>query len=254
MERNIIFYFSGTGNSLKVTKDIAASIEGCEIAPMSKPHTLDSDYERIGFVFPCYCQGLPNITKRFISSLNLSANKNAYYFAVVTCGAAPGNCLAQVNGILHSKGLALKYGNTVKMFANYVALYKMESNAAERAAESDKATLQISAEILQKKQSQIPGSNFILSLVYRAMAGTYAKKSKGFQVSDTCNGCKSCVNVCPVGNISVQNNKPVFAEKCEQCMACIQWCPKQAINYKTKTQTGGRYHHPDINYQDMANR
>jgi epoxyqueuosine reductase QueG len=52
----------------------------------------------------------------------------------------------------------------------------------------------------------------------------------------------------------MQGSKPVFKEQCEQCMACIQWCPKQAINYKTKTQTRGRYHHPDISYQDMADK
>jgi flavodoxin len=165
MERNIIFYFSGTGNSLKVARDIAAGIPICEIARMNKSYSPESGYDRIGFVFPCYCQGLPNITKRFVESLDLSANKSTYYFAVVTCGASPGNCLAQVNGILHKKGLALQYGNIVKMFANYVGLYEMADNPAQRAAESTKATQPITAEIIKKTVNPQSKCNRILRFV-----------------------------------------------------------------------------------------
>ena len=51
MSKNIIFYFSGTGNSLKVAKDIAAAIEDCELISMGRSHKLSGTYDRIGFVY-----------------------------------------------------------------------------------------------------------------------------------------------------------------------------------------------------------
>jgi ferredoxin len=251
MKQNVVFYFSGTGNSLKVARDIADEISDCEVASMSRAASLSGTYERIGFVFPCYSQGIPNIVTRFISALDLSMHKDAYYFVVVTCGASPGNCLAQVKSLLENKGLQVQYGSVVKMFANYVALYKMANNPTERAAESSIAVKQVCAEINRRVQNKIPRSNFVLSLLYNIMSSSYAVKSKGFRVSDACNGCKNCANICPVDNITMKGDKPIFDSKCEQCMACIQWCPKKAIDYKKKTQTRGRYHHPDISFRDM---
>lgn len=40
MSKNIIFYFSGTGNSLKVAKDFSTGIQDCELISMGKPHKL----------------------------------------------------------------------------------------------------------------------------------------------------------------------------------------------------------------------
>jgi ferredoxin len=259
MERNIIFYFSGTGNSLKIAKDIAAKLENCELVSMGKPgksFTLPDAYEynRIGFVFPCYAQGMPVVVERFIKSLDLAQRIGAYYFSVVTCGATPGNCLAQVNALLWEKELALNYGKAVKMFANCITLYKMAGNPGERAEQSDKEARKITVDIMTKAASVIPKTKPLPALLYKSMVPSYSKKAQEYQVSDSCIGCKTCANICPVDNITFNGTtgKPVFGDHCEQCMACIQWCPRQAINYKNKTQKRGRYHHPDITLDEMT--
>jgi ferredoxin len=265
MERNIIFYFSGTGNSLKIARSIAAKIENCEIVSMGKPFALSNTYEhnRIGLVFPWYAQGMPVVTERFIQSLDLTQNKDAYYFSVVTCGASPGNCLAQVQALLQEKHLTLHYGKVIKMFANCITLYKMANNPKERAERSDEESQKITADIVIKAASTIPKTNALLTLIYKSMVSSYAKKALEYRVSDTCIGCKTCMNICPVNNItfheinsghpgtSSQPGLPIFGDHCEQCMACIQWCPHQAINYKNKTQKRGRYHYPGITLDEM---
>jgi formate hydrogenlyase subunit 6/NADH:ubiquinone oxidoreductase subunit I len=263
MKRNIIFYFSGTGNSLKVAKNIASILKYCDVVSMDKPYMISGTYERIGFVFPCYAQGMPLITTRFIGSLNLSENKNAYYFAVVTCGANPGNCIAQTDKLLKAKGISLHYGNTIKMFANCITLYKMANNPKERAEKSDRESQMIAANVLTKAATPIPKSKPLLAFLYKSVVPGYAKKAKEYRISDGCTSCKTCANICPVDNITFSETKsyhpgaprrpglPIFGDQCEQCMACIQWCPQLAIDYKQKTQRSRRYHHPDITVDEM---
>jgi len=59
MSKNIIFYFFGTGNSLKAAKDIANAIEDCELISMRESRMLSSTYEQIGLVYPIYIGGMP---------------------------------------------------------------------------------------------------------------------------------------------------------------------------------------------------
>ncbi|GHU40529.1 flavodoxin [Spirochaetia bacterium] len=259
MEKNIIFYFSGTGNSLRVANIIAQKIGDCGIINIAKysgsgkdKFVLDGIPARIGFVFPCYAFGLPNMMTQFIKSLELSSIRSAYFFAVATCGGGAGNCLGQVQELLSSKRLDLTYGAVIKMFANCITLYKMADTAWERAIESDKEAQKVAGEIADLKGTGIPKQKGILNLAYKFMSNSFTARGKNYRASDACIGCGNCVKICPANNITLQNDKPQFGDKCEQCMACIQWCPMQAINYKSKTQNSGRYHHPNISYEDMV--
>ncbi len=76
---------------------------------------------------------------------------------------------------------------------------------------------------------------------------------KNYTVDDKCNGCSICQKVCPVNNIIMEDNKPLWNKKCEQCYACLQWCPKESIQVGKKTIGVKRYHHPNITIKDIQN-
>ena len=252
MSKNIIFYFSGTGNSLKVAKDIATAIEDCELISMGKSHKLSGTYERIGFVYPVYGGGMPGVVDRFIKALDLSVSKSSYIFSVCTSGSGSAGGLTNISKIIGAKGGKLSYGGTIRCFSNYVGLYAMGSDADSKAKAQNEATKQVTKDI-QNLTVKPPFKNSPLALIHGPFIKSLAKKDKGFNVNKVCNGCATCDKVCPVGNIKMQDGKPMFLHHCEQCMACVQWCPKQAINYKNKTQDRGRYHHPDITLKEMIN-
>jgi ferredoxin len=48
---------------------------------------------------------------------------------------------------------------------------------------------------------------------------------------DTCTGCESCVDCCPVEAISMQDGvAEVSADDCIDCGACVGECPVEAIS------------------------
>ncbi|HBF38330.1 MAG TPA: flavodoxin [Firmicutes bacterium] len=253
MSKNIIFYFSGTGNSLKVAKDIATAIEDCELISMGKLHNLSSTYERIGIVYPNYAGGMPAVVERFVKVLDLSVNKSSYVFAVCTSGSGTGGGITKIRKIIGDKGGKLSYYESIRCFSNYVGLYAMGNDADNKAKAQSQATKQIIKDI-QSFAVKPPAKSNPMELMHGPFMKLLANRDKGFNVNEACNGCTTCSKVCPVGNIKMLDGKPMFLHHCEQCMACIQWCPKQAINYKDKTQKRGRYHHPDITLAEMINK
>lgn len=47
--------------------------------------------------------------------------------------------------------------------------------------------------------------------------------------SRSCNGCRLCEQLCPVGAIELRNGRPYWTYKCESCMRCYSVCPKRAV-------------------------
>ena len=64
-----IYYFSATGNSLKLSQDIAAAFGGAGLFRMTPSAGITaSDSRIVGFIFPVYMGGLPGIVRRFLES------------------------------------------------------------------------------------------------------------------------------------------------------------------------------------------
>ena len=129
---NIVFYFSGTGNCLKIAKDISKEIGNYEIVSMAKSFDFSKQYDSIGFIYPTYFWGLPKKVIEFIEKINLENNKKAYFYAITTHGGSPGNAVYQLYELLYKKhNIKLNYGQKLKMFSNYVVMYEMSDKVNE---------------------------------------------------------------------------------------------------------------------------
>ena len=53
--------------------------------------------------------------------------------------------------------------------------------------------------------------------------------AKTFFATKKCTGCTICVDYCPVGAISIIDDRPYWSFYCESCMRCMNICPMQAI-------------------------
>jgi flavodoxin/formate hydrogenlyase subunit 6/NADH:ubiquinone oxidoreductase subunit I len=258
MRKNIIYVFTGTGNSLWAAKKISEELENCEIVSMGchKEYTLTDEYDVIGFVYPTYYRGIPARVRDFVLQLDFQNNKNAYFFAVATCGSVNTACNAtvQMRNLLKRKGITLSYAEKLDMFSNYIIMYNMRETVEEETQQSAR-DLEPIIDNIKKRTVDLtaPRIKPFQQLMYKGFMHFIHHMDKHFNVSDACTHCGICQKVCSVNNIDLgQDNKPYFKHHCEHCLACIQHCPANAINYKDKTQNKKRYTHPDIPWKELA--
>ena len=252
---NIVFYFSGTGNCLKVAKTIVKELGNGEIVSMAKPgkYNLLKQYDTIGFVYPTYFWGLPKKVIDFIENLNVNNNKNTYYYSITTYGGSAGNAIYQLYELLFNRhDIKINYGQKLQMFSNYVIIYDMSEKIDEITKKSNEKLVPIIDSIKMRKNNKINKSTKIFSFINKGFIKKVAGMDKDFTINNNCTGCGICKEVCPVKNIELVNNKPQYSHHCEQCVACIQYCPQKAINYKNVTQTRRRYTNPEINYKELS--
>ena len=251
---NIIFYFSGTGNSLKVVKTLAEKLGSGKIVSMAKSenYNMEESYNSVGFVYPTYCWGLPNIVRKFIENSKFDTNKTAYYYSVTTYGGIVGNGISQFKELLFDKhSVALNYGTKLKMVGNHVLTYDMSKKTNKILADSEKRLEQIINDIKEKKNNKIKKSIKVFNTMYQKIMSDIPSMTRDYNVNENCKNCGICVKVCPVQNIEIVNGKHLFKNNCEQCLSCIHYCPEKAINYQNITQKRRRYHNPEISHEEL---
>ena len=250
---NIVFYFSGTGNSLKVAKDISRDIGNCEIVSMSRNFNITKKYDTIGFVYPNYYWGLPKKVIEFIENIDLTNNKGSYYYSIATYGGDLGNSVYQIYELLLKKhGVKINYGQKLKMFPNYVISYNMSRKKEQIIKKANEKLIPIINSIKSRTHNRISKFTKIFAFVNKSFIKKVSDMDRDYSVNDNCKGCNICEKVCPVNNIEIINSRPQYKHHCENCVACIQYCPQKAINYKNATQKRRRYTNPEISYMELC--
>lgn len=248
-----IYYFTGTGNSLKIAKDLSENIANCRLVRICKRNmnTNEVTSKRVGFVFPVYYRGLPKIVAKFIK--NLEVNSGKYFFAVANFGSYAALTFEQIDAILRRKGKSLSANFSVEMPGNMWFMYypHPKEDFINRMNNQSKITIDIARMINNNYENNIPviKNRDKEEKMYRDFNPNNIDEN--FWVSEKCIGCGICSKVCPAENIEIIETKPSWKHRCEQCLACIHLCPQTAIEFKKDSINKERYKNIFIEMKEL---
>lgn len=258
--KTTIYYFSGTGNSLAIARDMALELGDAEvvsIAALESNKRICTDADAVGIVYPVYALGLPLIVERFISRLDLE--KDRYVFTVANYAKMQGAALTRARRLLKKRGITPKAGFGILMPNNYLPFGEAGPEEKQRSVlGKEKEKIKRIAGAVKKKRAEAPETGFFLTRwliaepVCLISASMMPGEDKNFHVNDKCNGCGICREICPVNNIEIKLSSPRWKHHCENCMACLHWCPREAIQFGKNTAGKKRYHHPSVTINDFG--
>jgi ferredoxin len=274
-----LYYFSGTGNSLYIAKELQKRIPGTSLIPIAgllHADTIKSKADTVGIVFPLQGPTMPNVVKLFLQKADfVSAD---YLFAVATRGGTTCSTRKHIDAILCEKGKKLNAHFAITVFNNDPKL-KSDGSAVQfhipSAEELEQRSAAIAAKldavqtaILNKEDSFAPDTDYFYKysfwLEQLVMLGIRMQGGKGihnyFYADSKCIGCGQCEKVCLSGKIRMTDGKPHWDEDtlCYMCYACLNYCPQEAVQIHSKwymksyTAVQGRYSHPYASADDIA--
>lgn len=243
----MIFYFTGTGNSLYTAQTLASDGEAI-ISVIDALRTKSFNYvlkdqEKLGFVFPVFFYTVSDPVLEFIR--NLKITNASFVYAVIPCGASIGSAGAFLKSELKKRGLELQRVDPLVVPDGALIFYDIDSpdNLSKQLGAAANKLAGIKVAIDNRKGNEIKGS----SAVGKAMLAAYhaSMSTKPFYVESTCIHCGQCAKICPAGAISMVDGMPSWTkDKCLKCCGCINRCPASAIQYGKKTVSRGRYVNP----------
>jgi len=272
-----VYYFSGSGNSLFVAKELQKRIPDINLIPMvslldEERITVEADI--VGFVFPVHCTTLPVPVKQFFTKLDVSSN--SYLFAVATQGGAPPRLVElHLEELLKEKGHRLNAFFSIKMpWTSPVGLMPVYIPGFIDYPQSQKKILAFEAaahqklDIIQKvieTRDSTPQDDFPQAinlswkrLVCQLMGPTTSDLEQNtidFYADGDCTGCGICEQVCLSQRITMLDGEPVWQKEvqCYFCYACFNFCPVQSVMVrKIYNKKGERYFHSQVTPLEIA--
>ncbi len=248
----MILYYTGTGNS-RYAASILSRQSGKELVcmndimrlriqdPYAAKYSFKSDSSFV-IVCPTYCWRIPRVVEKFIRESRFEGTKKIYFY--LTCGTGTGAAYEHAKELCHQLELDFMGLGSVKMPENFITMFKApsydEAQGILRAAVSqiESAGRLINfGKPLNDNNIGNPNLTKLNNIFYK-----FFVNDKKFRVTNDCVGCGKCVSICPLCNISMDYDEPIWHGNCTQCMACISICPHDAIEFGNRAKGKRRYY------------
>lgn len=250
----MIYYFSGMGNSAYVAEALGRELGEKTVKIVDvKGEEAQFEGDSLGLVFPIYSWGVPPIMLEFISGLDErfieKVRRGAYpVWMVCTFGDEIGNAAEMLRDTLSRRRLELKGAWNIQMPNTYVILpgFDVDSVAVERKKLEDaeeylpKVARKIKAGEWEWKLKKGAFPWILTGLIYPGFV-KWGINCKKWHFTEACVKCGKCVRSCPVKNIVMEEQGPVWGSNCISCLACFHHCPYHAVEYGKITKKKGQY-------------
>lgn len=249
----MVFYFTGTGNSLYVAKQI-------EENPISIPQVihkecLEFSAESIGIVAPVYGHEVPPMVKDFMEKASFHTD---YFYMILTYGNRHGGAAELAKKLCDACGIAVNYINVIMMVDNWLPNFDMnEQRLIDKKVGENMALILKDLNIKKNRISEVTDAD--RSAHQQFLNGMSHMPADVWQqllrFTDACIGCGICEKVCPSASIHVTEGKAVYMPgHCQTCFACVHACPQKAIGLTVPEKNpNARYRNEHISLQEIMN-
>ncbi len=232
-------YFSGTGNSKFAAeyfvRFFSSENNAYSIEDKNALYAIENDNELV-FAYPVQYSDIPKIVRDFITD-NSSLWQNKRIFVIATMALFSGDGAGVLSRMLSDFGAHITGGLHLKMPDSICDEKVLKSKDGGEAVIIENAVKKLDKAVNAYKQGTPPKEG--LSIFNRAAGAAgqrilFGHRTKSWSDklkidADKCIGCKKCIRLCPLDNISVKDAKAVPADRCTVCYRCVNSCPVQAI-------------------------
>jgi len=249
MMSTVLYYFSATGNCLTTARYLAKNLEDCRLVSVVSTKHLSKiveDADNVGFVFPVYYSDMPYPVREMIGRLVLK--KDAYVFAVSTCKGHFGNVSDRLELLLRTRGAKLAFYRNVPMPGNS---FLDDPEKVETKLKEQYSVIDALLPLIREKTTE----DYTVTTVPELRPVSYPNNFRGIEAEkDKCIGCGTCISVCPMENIRIENGLAVIGDDCATCLSCFHWCPVKAIWMPKQEGIERRevYRHPEVTLSDFV--
>ncbi len=248
----MLFYFTATGNSLYVAKQM----DDDRISIAQAIHDKEKKYtaDKIGVVCPVFGHEVPELVREFFQEAEFETD---YFYLILTYGNRHGGAAELAQSMLKGFGVYPSYINVVLMADNFLPGFDME----EQKRLDKKVDVQIARirEDIGNRVTFISPVTDTDRAAHREFLNRAAKMPKEaladiYRITDECIGCGICTKVCPKKCFRMDGKKSVWdSEGCMMCMACIHACPMMAIQMRmTEKNPKARYRNENISICEIV--
>ena len=247
----MVFYFTGTGNSLYIAKQI-------EENPLSIPriiHNENQEYtaDSIGIVAPIYGHELPPMVKDFMRKAKFQTD---YFYMILTYGNRHGGAAELAKHFCDECGITVNYINVIVMADNWLPSFDMnEQKKMDKHIEENLEKILADLSVRKNEISEVTDKD---RAAHKEFLGRMSQMPEDawqhlLKITDDCVGCGICEKVCPSASIKVVNGKAVHTPgNCQTCLACAHACPKKAIGLTIpEVNPDARYRNEHISLQEI---
>jgi ferredoxin len=241
MKRQLhLYWFSGSGNTLRVAAAFARRLRqqewAVELRPLerSDPQAIEPE-ATLGLAFPTYFFSIPEIVLSFVRSLPRVEGTEAMMLG--THGAFSGGVIGPLKGELTAKGFRCTAARILWLPDSFFPfttdkfnrwLLNRASQKAECYAD-DFATNNVRWRrwlLVSDLVGTTVGSIFAARRLTRNHYSTIHVRNK------CCKRCGICVRLCPVSALEEQSDTlPRPKRNCTNCLRCVAVCPTDAMRH-----------------------
>ena len=233
-----IFYFTGTGNTAQVVKELEKELTGLGLEAKSfnirDPHPDHNEFDVVGIAYPVYAWAPPWSIVNWAKNRKWRNNQPVFLFQ--NFAGDPANSIRKALIVLKKTGVKVfSFGECLMMESWTTVRTKTALEKMEPWFEEHKNDFGSAGEYAKKLASEIKEGKFEPAIMpkyrftwWNAISPFYSKQMLSISYRNKlniskCTKCGLCAKICPTNSVKLMPY-PIFKYPCAGCFGCVNLC------------------------------